>query len=59
MTNELMGTALEYAVALALGKDCNHPFTPATNWAQGGPIIELEGLELICNLTATEAIILG
>jgi hypothetical protein len=23
-------------------------------WAQGGPIIEREGIELLCNLTATE-----
>lgn len=63
-----MGTALEYAVALALGatnlrydtvatwwvtldgedramsKGWWQSFTPATNWAQGGPIIERESL---------------
>ena len=30
-------------------------FKPSTDWAQGGPIIEAEGIELLCNLTATEA----
>jgi hypothetical protein len=30
-------------------------FKPSTNWSQGGPIIEREGIELMCNLTATEA----
>ena len=27
----------------------------STNWSQGGPIIEREGIELLCNVTATEA----
>ena len=30
-------------------------FRPSTNWAHGGPIIEQEGIELLCNLTAAEA----
>ena len=30
-------------------------FTPSTRWAQGGPIIESEGIELICNLRPNEA----
>ena len=30
-------------------------YTPSTNWLRGGPIIEREGIELLCNLTATEA----
>ena len=30
-------------------------FHPTTDWSQGGPIIEAEGIELLCNLTATEA----
>lgn len=30
-------------------------FKPSTDWAQGGPIIEREGIELLCNLTETEA----
>jgi hypothetical protein len=29
--------------------------SPSTDWSQGGPIIEQEGIELLCNLTATEA----
>ena len=27
----------------------------STDWSQGGPIIERDGIELLCNLTATEA----
>lgn len=30
-------------------------FNYSTNWSQGGPIIEREGIELLCNLTAVEA----
>ena len=30
-------------------------YEPSTDWAHGGPIIEREGVELLCNLTATEA----
>lgn len=30
-------------------------FRYSTNWSQGGPIIEREGIELLCNLTAVEA----
>jgi hypothetical protein len=30
-------------------------FRVSTDWSQGGPIIEREGIELLCNLTATEA----
>ncbi len=60
-TNELTGGALDWAVALiefpapgyedddrlvyVLGDDEFH-FTPSTNWAQGGPIIEREGINL-------------
>jgi hypothetical protein len=29
--------------------------SPSTDWSQGGPIIEREGIELLCNLTETEA----
>ena len=38
-------------------KDCDAliPCEFSTDWAQGGPIIEREGIELLCNLTATEA----
>lgn len=28
---------------------------PSTDWSQGGPLIEREGIELLCNLTATQA----
>lgn len=33
---------------------CND-YRPSTKWGQGGPIIEREGIELLCNLTAAEA----
>jgi len=49
-TNELTGAALDWAVAEAQGHDfpaadafCGI-FNPSTNWAQGGPIIEREGI---------------
>lgn len=30
-------------------------YAPSTDWSQSGPIIEREGIELLCNLTTTEA----
>lgn len=68
-TNELMGAALNWAVAIAEGltptlQDVHgykvvsvkglmvaapHAwlvYTPSTDWAQGGPIIEREGIDL-------------
>ena len=59
-TNELTGAALDWAVAKAMGEDdapgsfldgvVPHPdylkFYPSTDWTQGGPIIEREGIEL-------------
>lgn len=27
-----------------------HRFTPSTNWAHGGPIIDREGIDLYCNV---------
>jgi len=30
-------------------------YRPSTNWAQGGPIIEREGIELLCNVSAVQA----
>ena len=49
-TAELQGAALDLAVARAMGRKPNDfgwwwdNFKPSTNWAQGGPIIELEGI---------------
>lgn len=70
-TSQLTGSALDWAVAkcesLYLGTDMFglapiiaapifvRNYKPSTDWAQGGPIIEREGIELLCNLTATEA----
>lgn len=31
-------------------------YTPSGDWSQGGPIIEREGIELLCNTTADEAL---
>jgi hypothetical protein len=58
-TSELTGAALDWAVALIekpgivgvrpdgkLGAAGNLAFSPSTNWAQGGPIIEREGIGL-------------
>jgi hypothetical protein len=62
-TNELSGDALDWAVAEASGTpiyrsgktltrmdmDGNAYWEPSTNWAQGGPIIEQEGICLVLN----------
>ena len=55
-TNELTGAALNWAVAECEGHDfpaadafCGI-FNPSTDWAQGGPIIEREGID-ICTST--------
>ena len=61
-TSELTGAALDWAVAKSMGGhigvangdvcfDTNNGegfnvFTPSTDWAQGGPIIEREGIYL-------------
>jgi hypothetical protein len=33
----------------------NNMFHYSTDWSQGGPIIEREGIELLCNTTTEEA----
>ncbi len=59
-TSELTGAALDWAVAKCeggfdIGMASVHgrrllldAWTPSTDWAQGGPIIEREGIELLC-----------
>ncbi len=63
-TSKLTGTALDWAVAKCDGADwwaAEEPrdgmfvdyertkrYSPSTNWNQGGPIIEREGVELQC-----------
>lgn len=56
-TNELIGAALDWAVAKCEGYDyyrldgsgwTTDCFNPSIDWAQGGPIIEREGIELTC-----------
>jgi len=49
-TAELTGTALDWAVAKCEGYRLDlapeGSYTPSTDWAQSGPIIEREGLEI-------------
>lgn len=61
-TSDLIGAALDWAVAKAEGHrwrdapicqqyspdgcDCWMPWQPSTKWAQGGPIIEREGIAI-------------
>ena len=52
-TTELSGAALDWAVQIAEGYVQPDPidfarncFKPTTNWAQGGPIIEREGISV-------------
>lgn len=46
-TSELTGAALDWAVAKCLhGNLFMEPYS--TNWAQGGPIIEREGMHVDC-----------
>jgi hypothetical protein len=60
-TSELTGAALDWAVTKCEGFD--HEVTSsewgmwgwATDWSQGGPIIEREGIELQCNTSALQA----
>ena len=65
-TSELTGVALDWAVAKAGGgaKDISvfldghsrlDMYRYSTDWSQGGPIIEMDGIELVCNLTPAEA----
>lgn len=62
-TSELTGTALDWAVSQAAGVDVKIVdggliiksdgdwWQPSADWAQGGPIIEREGIS-ICNVDA-------
>jgi hypothetical protein len=52
-TSELTGAALDWAVAKCMGISVEYGLTDderfSTNWAQGGPIIEREGIHLLCD----------
>ena len=52
-TSELTGAALDWAVGYVMGEKLRilerqivwpEDYSPSTNWAQGGPIIEREGM---------------
>lgn len=55
-TSDLEGAALDWAVSKAIqpgyenwrtAEHIRQGFTPSTDWAQGGPIIEREGIALL------------
>jgi len=64
-TSELTGPALDWAVAKCEGivweqgdldaGEYGPGFAPATDWEYGGPIIEREGMELLCNVSPAQA----
>jgi len=46
-TQKLENTALDWAVAKCEGQDGeDYPYCYSTNWAQGGPIIEREKIDI-------------
>lgn len=50
-TSELIGPALDWAVGRCVGRvvtkyNYDTPYTPSTDWSQGGPIIERERISL-------------
>lgn len=48
-TSELTGAALDWAVAIAFNPAPEWgKWNPSTNWAQGGPIIERERMDIKC-----------
>ena len=58
-TSELTGPALDWAVAkyadkhVSIGDIHWRNYSPSTNWAQGGPIIERERIKVAPNLGGT------
>lgn len=54
-TSELIDVPLNWAVN-QIEKCCDDPWTPlfSTNWSQGGPIIEREGINIGCHLDGAE-----
>jgi len=66
-TNELTGVALDWAVAKCEDEEVTmvkgqletcwteNGWKPSTDWAQGGPIIEREGMTLSCGLNKSYA----
>lgn len=56
-TADLIGPALDWAVAKCLPNPQDvtcYAFTPSTNWAQGGPLIEREELGLKRNAPCSQ-----
>jgi hypothetical protein len=44
-TQDLTGSVLDWAVAICEPTQCNPDhYSPSTDWSQGGPIIEREGI---------------
>ena len=57
-TNELTGAALDWAVAKCEGYRLDlvpeDSYSPSTDWSQGGPIIEREGISIVQQGDAAE-----
>jgi hypothetical protein len=57
-TSELTGAALDWAVAKCEGYRLDlvpeDSYTPSTDWSQGGPIIEREGISIVQQGDAAE-----
>ncbi len=61
-TNELTGAALDWAVAKCESTETFkgtpaawwHGYNPASDWSQGGPIIEREGISIVQQGDASE-----
>ena len=51
-TAELEGALLDAAVAKAEGADWSWTSPYSTSWEQGGPIIEREGITVMCNTSS-------
>lgn len=54
-TSELIGAALDRAVAHCDGMEYLAGYSPSTNWAQGGPLIEREGIDVGPSFTGSYA----
>lgn len=45
-TSELTGDQLDHWVAKAVGREAEPNYSPSSDWAQGGPILEREGIHV-------------
>ncbi|WP_198087895.1 phage protein NinX family protein [Variovorax sp. E3] len=45
-TSELTGAQLDQWVAKAVGREAEPDYSPSSDWTQGGPILEREGIHV-------------